>query len=723
MNSESNPREIAKILAQEILHEAHPDLSGLLSRVLTNIEDQQLRLGILDAFSQNQESINFDQIWSTWYENRHPELEQFLEQYKQIALTPVSLHVISQLKLGQVHELTKSNGDAIAALLIAAKDQDPKIAENASWVLHKLQDPSAQEEACRWVIEHDDPIARQAAVNANYFPKDPHQRALFFLLTEQWERYENLDFDASLLSAVFQAADPNLRRKVSNFARHSGWSGYVDAITKSRQTRKLSDLSDDEWEAILAILSRDRRGIEMWRLAQVAPVERSAQILRELNDLGWQPEHIQERTEFSNWTQTALQCLRLGKPVSRLPGQKIQWIAHPKPVTCLSIRAQGDLLASGSTDQHVYIWRTEDGSLLHRLQGHSAYIQSITASSDGGYLASGSVDRSVRIWRFENGDLVHALGGHAGEISSLAFSQDARFLASGDVNQVRIWDVQTGKLFKQFPISGGPVSQLAFDANSKFILASGQTGLFIIALFDDLPPVSIVERVRSWQIITCSQPNLTCSQLITSSSYKKIRLWEIPSGSQITVLDGLADGENLCASLNGQFILASERNKLRWWEYPSGALIKDLEGHSGLIKSILCDPQGKFVVSTGEEGSIRLWHIHHGRSHLIEHELNTATNQIVMDPSGKLLAYSDRNQINLYTLIDLESLFQQPLELISHETLSKAKAFIEATPDTRIEQSWLELIHLGINWRDRYEIEISDCPPLIEIGSYDIQLD
>lgn len=722
MNSESNPREIAKTIAQEILHEAHPDLTGLLSRVLRNIEDQQLRLGILDAFSQNLESINFDQIWSTWYENRQTELEQFLKKYGQIALTPVHLRVISQLKFGQVQELTLSTGDAIATLLIAAKDQDPKIAENADWVLHNLQETSAQEEVCRWAIEHDDLIAKQAAVDANYFPKDPHQRALFFLLTEQWERYENLDFDASLLNAVFQAADPDLRRKVSDFARRSGWSGYVDAITKSRQIRKLSDLSDDEWEAILAILSRDRRGTEMWRLAQVAPVERSAQILRELNDLGWQPEHIQERIEFTKWTQSALLCLRHGKPVSRLPGQKILWTAHPKPVTCLSIRPKGDLLASGSTDQHVYIWRTADGSLLHQLQGHSAYIQSITASTDGEYLASGSADRSVRIWRFENGDLVHVLGGHAGEISSLAFSQDARFLGSGDANQVRIWDVQTGKLVKQFPIAEGPVSHLAFEDDSKFILASGQTGLYIFAIFDDLPPVSIPERVRSWQIIPCSQSDSTGSQLITSSSYKKIRLWEIPSGSQITVLDGLADGENLCANLNGHFILASERNKLRWWEYPSGALIKDLEGHSGLIKSILCDQRGKFVVSTGEEGSIRLWHIHHGRNHLIDQDLNTTINQIVMDPSGKLLAYSDRNQVILHALNDLESLFKLPLELISHENLLKAKAIIEATLDTVAEQSWLELINLGIKWRDRYEIEISDSPPLIEIGSYDIQL-
>ncbi len=557
---------------------------------------------------------------------------------------------------------------------------------------------------------------------ANYLPKDPQMRALFFLLTEQWERYENLDFDISLVSAVFQAANPELRRKISNFALRSGWSGYVEAITKNRQTRKLSELSGEEWQAIITILSRDRRGNEMWRLAQAAPVERSAQIIRELNDLDWQPKNNQEKTEYGLWVQAAEQCFQLGKPVSRLPGEEISWAAHTKPVSCLSMRPQGDLLATGSTDHQVCIWDALDGALVHRIQGHTAYIQSLATSPDGSFLASGSADRSVRIWNYENGGSKHIFGGHAGEVTSLVFSPDSKLLASGDSQQVRIWSVHTGNLVKQISIADGPVSQLAFDPNGAFIYASGQSSLYCHALFEDITPLSIPERIRSWQIISSSSQELDTSLLITSSSYKRIRLWSLPTGLQLAVLDGLADGENLCASPQGQFIIASEGEKLRRWQFPSGTPESDLIGHSGRVTAILCDPHGKFLLSAGEEGSVRLWHMNHHRSHTIKQELSYPVTKFIMDDSRHKIAYIQQNRVTTHTLYDLDNLIQEPLDSIRMEAVSTAESYILASPDTHVEQSWMRLIRLGVNWRNRYDIEISENLPKIAVGNYDIQL-
>ena len=246
MSQQSAERAAARRLAREILQEAAPDPAGTLSRAVTRLEDVELRQGVIDALCQVQEPARLDQVWETWFETRHPDLEMLLIKIGVPAVYPLPLNIISALKLseplGKLFEFPSDEAEIVEPLLQAAADHDPQIANAAKSALSGLENPAAQDELCRWVIEYDHAIARQIALEANFYPRDPHQRALFFLLTEQWTRYESLDFDSSLLSAVYRAGDAELRLKISGFARRSGWSGFVESIASSRSARRLDAL-------------------------------------------------------------------------------------------------------------------------------------------------------------------------------------------------------------------------------------------------------------------------------------------------------------------------------------------------------------------------------------------------------------------------------------------------------------------------------------------------
>ncbi|MDA0769398.1 MAG: hypothetical protein O2821_04165 [Chloroflexi bacterium] len=148
--------------------------------------------------------------------------------------------------------------EALAVLEEAASHSDDGREGAASLeALRKLAEQGhtgAQESLCRLVIEYAHAGALETAVAAHYAPRDEHQRALFLFLSEQWDSYDSLDFDHSLLEAVYMAADESLRRRVADKARQHGRVEWIGAAVGGRKSRRLGEMGEMEWEAVVAVL-------------------------------------------------------------------------------------------------------------------------------------------------------------------------------------------------------------------------------------------------------------------------------------------------------------------------------------------------------------------------------------------------------------------------------------------------------------------------------------
>jgi WD40 repeat protein len=116
---------------------------------------------------------------------------------------------------------------------------------------------------------------------------------------------------------------------------------------------------------------------------------------------------------------------------------------HTGKIRCIAFDPAGSVVATGSGDNTLILWKATDASqLCPPLTGHQAPVISAVFSHDGKLLASGSDDTAVMVWDVESMQPVGRLVGHTSKVKALAFSTDEKQLFSGSQGEeTRTWQL------------------------------------------------------------------------------------------------------------------------------------------------------------------------------------------------------------------------------------------------------------------------------------------
>jgi WD40 repeat protein len=310
--------------------------------------------------------------------------------------------------------------------------------------------------------------------------------------------------------------------------------------------------------------------------------------------------------------------------VWRLANRKLvqELAGHNGPISALRFSHNGKRLASAAEDRVISVWDFVHGHEVGQLRGHTDRIPALAWYPDGRRLVSAGWDTTARIWYVPTGEPLMLLNSHSGQVQALALSPNGKLLACADARHaVHIWDAQSYRSLQVLPPQGGEVHCLAFHPNSDRLASGG--GERLIHLWD-LEQGSGVEEGET-QPTTCSVSVSGDGRLLASlGAGAPLRLWDVHTGQQASLPEGLPALHIVACSLDGCWLAGSCRAEgsagetLALWDARRGCQAAVLEGPSAPPTVLAFAPTSCLLASASSlSRDVWLWTVPGGEPALL----------------------------------------------------------------------------------------------------------
>lgn len=289
---------------------------------------------------------------------------------------------------------------------------------------------------------------------------------------------------------------------------------------------------------------------------------------------GGNPLSAEEIAAIKRWIDAGAKGPAHGESATLQPKLNIPNIKprfpEVSPVGSVAFSPNGNMLAVGGYKQ-VRLVDPATGRTVGKLSGAAGLVRSVTFSPDGKWLAAGGglCQRSgeIQLWNVPSQTLARTLRGHKDCIYSVAFSPDGKLLASGSYDKlIKLWNPATGALTRTLKDHIDAVFAVAFSPDGKWLASGSQ---------DDT-----------------------------------VKIWNPATGERLYTLSDATDGISAIAfSPSGKQIAAAgyDMHIYVWNLTPTGgALAQSLIADEGSILQIAWSPNGKEIITSSSDGSIRI---------------------------------------------------------------------------------------------------------------------
>lgn len=146
------------------------------------------------------------------------------------------------------------------------------------------------------------------------------------------------------------------------------------------------------------------------------------------------------------------------------------FMMHDKAVIALAFSKDSELLATGSQDGQMKVWRVATGQCVRRFEkAHANGISAITWSKDSTHLLTASFDMTARGHGIKSGKTLKEYRGHTSYVNAAIYSRDgSKVLTGSSDGNINVFDAKTTEILATLtpPAPAHLPSTLAYAVNS-----------------------------------------------------------------------------------------------------------------------------------------------------------------------------------------------------------------------------------------------------------------
>jgi len=259
-----------------------------------------------------------------------------------------------------------------------------------------------------------------------------------------------------------------------------------------------------------------------------------------------------------------------------------------------TVSADSINFASGGGEGDVNLWSLSSETPISTLSGHSGRVCRVAFHPSGNYLASASYDTTWRLWDVNTSTELLLEEGHSREVYNVSFNQDGSLIASAGLDSFgRIWDLRTGRTIMILEGHMKEIYGLDWGSDGYRILTGSADGL---AICWDVRMVREIARIPAH------------SRGVTDLCWFKGT--DGPASSSLPSKDDKGD---VIPKKSGTFFVSCGFDKnVNVFSANDWAPCKTLSGHSGNVLSTDVTSDGKWIVSSGHDRTVKLWGMDNG---------------------------------------------------------------------------------------------------------------
>ncbi|GAB4484709.1 MAG: hypothetical protein Fur0016_15420 [Anaerolineales bacterium] len=320
---------------------------------------------------------------------------------------------------------------------------------------------------------------------------------------------------------------------------------------------------------------------------------------------------------------------------------------HLDWVSSVAFSPDGSLVISGSGggagDHAIRAWDSISGKQVFSIQTESA-VSSLAFSPDGQFVLAGLWRSGVGVWDLE-GKAVRTLGSNLPGVRNISISMDGKRVSAVTTDTtVSILDFSTGTELQAITTFGAPIDHLTYLENGS-LAASTQPYILVVSQNGEQTRLTPDQDTKFLHV--CASPD---GQFFVATSYKGLTIVKANKGWVLQRLGGpfhravfSPDGKLLAAVITNstegfkssahiELFETTTWNRVRTWK-----IHQNPDGVSNYVHGLAFSPDGSFLVTSANLGTIQLWRVDNGEliqtidaKHVLSH--------VSISPDGSLVA-------------------------------------------------------------------------------------